>query len=186
MKNKKISALFVLSGFMLSCAGSSVPAKTEITPAAQSSRVEARKFEEVVVSTSTGEVHQGKIVSLEGESIALRPFPYWNVDLIRLHLDEVHSIELPKKGSRAGKGFLSGFGWGFILTGMVAGASSKYDEDYQLALGASAGVGAAVGIVGLLIGGIHDATTKRRYDFAGMSNEEKTQAVRKVMGLPAR
>ncbi|MBN2409902.1 MAG: hypothetical protein JXE07_09205, partial [Candidatus Aminicenantes bacterium] len=152
---------------------------------APSSRFEARKYEEVIITTSTGAAHKGKMISLEGDNIALLPFPYWNVDRIRLRLDEVLSIELPERGRRAGKGFFSGFGLGFIVTGMIAGASSKYDEDYEFALGVSAGAGVAVGLVGLLIGGIRDAVTKRRYDFADVSNEEKVQAVRKIMGLSA-
>jgi hypothetical protein len=186
MKNKKISALFLLSGFMLSCTGSSVSTKTEITPATPSFRIEARKFEEVVLITSTGNVHKGKIVTLSEESIELRPFPYWNVDLVRLQLDDVHSVELSKKGSRVGKGFISGFGWTFVLAGMIGGMSSKYDEDYEAAFLGSATLGAAAGVVGLLVGALQDAATKKHYEFAGMSKEEKKQAIRKVMGLPAR
>ena len=186
MKKKKVTVLFILSSFMLSCAGSNVPAKMKTTPVASPSRAEARKYEEVLVSISTGEVHKGKIVSIEGDNIVLLPFPYWNVDLVRLRLEDVLSIELPDRGRRTGKGFLYGFGLGFIITGMISGAGSRYDEDYEMALGVSAGAGVAAGLLGFLIGAIHDIATKRDYDFADMTQEEKMRAIREIMGLPDR
>lgn len=186
MKGQKIYSLFILLSFMLSCAGSRAPVRTEDPREALSSGGEAAKFEEVVLTTSNGDIHKGKIVSLNGEAIEFRPYPYWNVELVRLHLDEIHSIKLPKKGSRAGKGFVSGFGWSFMIVGSIAGASSKYDEDYEGALLGSLVLGGAAGLIGFLVGALQDASTKTNYEFAGMSREEKERAVRKIMGLSAR
>jgi len=186
MKDKKIySLLFVLS-FMLSCTSSRVPVRTEVTKEALSSRVEATKFEEVNLVTSNGDTHKGKIVSLEGESIELRPFPYWNVELVRLHLDEIRTIKLVKKESRAAKGLASGFGWAFVIVGTIGGLSSTYNEDYEAALLGSAVLGGAGGLLGLLVGAFQDFTTKTKFEFTTMSKEEKERAIRKIMGVPVK
>lgn len=79
MKNRKILSLIVLLSFMVSCFSSNMPVKTEVTKGIPSPRLEATKFEEVELVTTKGELHKGKVVSLEGESIEFRPFPYWNM-----------------------------------------------------------------------------------------------------------
>lgn len=165
---------------MLSYACSTVAVKTEVIKGTLPARLEATKFEEVELITAEGDIHKGKIVSLEGEGLEFRPFPYWNIELIKLNLDEIHSIKLAKKGSRAAKRFASGFGWAFMIAGTIGGATSKYDEDYQIALLGSAIVGGAGGLLGLVI------STKTKFEFYRMSREEKERAIRKIMGLPVR
>jgi hypothetical protein len=186
MKYKKIYSLLFLLSFMMSCSSSRALIKTEVTKGTLPSRLEATKFEEVDLVTTEGELHRGKITCLEGESIEFRDFPYWNVEPIQLKLDEIHSIKLVKKGSKAGRAFASGFGWTFMIIGFVAGASSKYDVDYENGLVGSALAGGIGGLIGLAIGAIQDISTKTKFDFYKMSKEEKERAVRKIMGLPAR
>jgi hypothetical protein len=186
MKYKRIYTLLFLLSFIVSCFSSSVPIKTEVTKGTLSPRLEALKFEEVELVTAEGERHRGKVVSLEGESIEFRPFPYWNVELIKLNLDDIHSIKLTKKRSGAANGFASGFGWAFIFAGTIGGAGSKYNVDYENALLASAIVGGAGGLIGLAIGAIRDFSIRKKFDFFKMSGEKKEQAIRKIMGLPAR
>ena len=186
MKDKKICSLLFVLSFMLSCTSSRVPVRTEVIKEALSSRVEATKFKEVNLVTSNGDTHKGKIVSLEGESIELRPFPYWNVELVRLHLDEIRTIKLVKKESRAAKGFASGFGWAFVIFGTIGGLSSKYDEDYEAALLSSAVLVGDGRLLGLLVGAYPDIPTKTKFEFTTMSKEEKERAIRKIMGLPVK
>lgn len=184
MKHLKVCLLLLFLGLMLSCAGSTGPVRLEGTEGAQAGRAEALKFDEVQVITLKGDIYRGKIVGQWAGSIDFRPIPFWNVELIRLNLDEIRGIELVNRPSRAGKGFIKGFGWTFTIVGGIFGMGSKYDVDYENALLGSAMVGAAGGVIGFLVGVIGDASTKTRFDFTSMSAEEKTRAVRKIMGLP--
>lgn len=185
MSYPKICCVLFLSGLMLSCAGSTGPVRFEETKGVESGKVRAAKYEEVELVTLKGDRYKGKIISLEGERIEFRSFPYWNVEPISLELGEIRSIELVDKPKRAGRGFIQGFGWSFSIVGGIAAMSSKYDEDYQSALLGSAVVGAAGGLIGLLIGAVQDSAAKTRFEFAPMSDEQKERAVRKIMGLRA-
>ena len=184
MKHLKVCLLLLFLALMLSCTGSTGPVRLEGTEGVQAGRAQAVKFDEVQLITSNGDIHRGKIIGQEGGSIDFRPVPYWDVELIRLNLDEIQSIELVNRPSRAGKGFIQGFGWTFTIVGGIAGIGSKYDVDYENALLGSAIVGAAGGVIGFLVGVIRDASAKKRFDFTSMSAEEKARAVRKIMGLP--
>lgn len=185
MKHLRIGCVLLLSGFMLSCAGSMGTVSYTETQGVQSVKFGAAKFEEVELTTLKGDFHRGKIVSLEGRRIEFRPFPYWNVELISLDLGEIRAIDLADMPRRAGRGFIQGFGWTYTLVGGVFALASKYDEDYRAALLGSAVVGAAGGLVGLLIGAIQDSGAQTRFEFVGMSAEEKERSVRKIMGLTA-
>jgi hypothetical protein len=185
MKCLKICSVFFLSGFMLNCVSSTGPITYKETAGVQSVKVGAAKFEEVELTTLKGDLYRGKIVSLVGGRIEFRPFPYWNVELISLNLGEIRSIDLVDKPKRAGKAFLQGFGWTYSIVGGIAAISSKYDEDYQMALVGSAIVGAAGGLVGLLVGAVQDSRTKTNFEFVGMSDEERERSVRMIMGLTA-
>jgi hypothetical protein len=185
MKSLKICCVLLLSGFMLSCVSSTGPITYKETAGVQSVKFGAAKFEEVELTTLKGDRHRGKIVSLEGRRVEFRPFPYWSVELISLDLGEIRSIELADKPKRAGKAFLQGFGWTYSIVGGISAAASKYNEDYQAALVGSAIVGAAGGLVGLLIGAVQDSKARTKFEFVGMSDEEKERSVRKIMGLTA-
>ncbi len=184
MKNPKICGLLLVLGFMLCCAGSTGPLRIMDTNEGQSVKVGAAKFEEVELTTSEGDLYKGKIVSLEGGRIEFRPSPYWGVEPIRLDLGEIKSIGLVHKPNRAGKGFLAGFGWTYMIVGGIGAMSSKYDADYKSALSGSAVIGFAGGAIGFVIGVLQDAAAKTRFDFSTMSAAEKERTVRKIMGLP--
>jgi hypothetical protein len=146
-------------------------------------RIDSKKFEEILLITNKPELLKGKIIGLEGDALRFLPFPYWNVEPFKIALDEIISIEILKKGeSRALKGVANGFGFGFLITGILAGASSKYNEDYQSALLGSVLVGGLFGLVGLVIGGASSLASKSKYDFSKMSGLEKQKTIQKIIG----
>ncbi len=146
------------------------------------SEVQAKRFPEVELITSEGDILKGKLISLRGKDLAFSPFPYWNVELLEIKLDDIHSIKLPRKGSKATSGMLSGFAWTFIIVGGVAGASSKYNEDFEEALIGSTILGAGAGLIGALVGALADVGTKSEYKFYKLDEREKIKAVKKIMG----
>ena len=146
-------------------------------------KVEAKKFPEVRLVTIGGDQNKGKILSLEGDTVTFSPFPYWNVEPLRIGLDEIHSIEMTEKKSAAGLGFLHGFGWVTLAGGILGAINSKYDVDYQNAMWEAPGIGLFGGLLGLAIGGITDLATRTKYDLSKLSKDKKIQTLMAIMGL---
>jgi len=142
----------------------------------------AKKFPEVILKTKEGSSYTGKILSIFGEKIKFSPSPYWNVEVLEISLDNIDSIKLPKKSSKALKGASYGFGVTFLTIGTVASLTCKYNEDFEDGLLASAVLGGMAGVLGFVIGGLSDWRTKSEYDFSKMSNPEKIKAVHKLIG----
>lgn len=181
---KKILTFFNILIFMnliISCTspGTTSTRDVSISPTYE---IQAKRFPEVELITSEEDIHKGKLISLRGKDLQFSPFPYWNVELFEITLDDIYSIKLPKKGSKAISGMAGGFGWTFIVVGVLAGATSKYDEDFEAALLGSAMIGAGVGLIGALLGALADIGTKSEYKFYKMDEWEKIRAVRKIMG----
>jgi len=174
-------ALFLV--FTISCA--TVPASGPLGSSSLPSlgKVDAAKFPEVQIVTTSGDQHKGKVLSLEGNTVTFSPFPYWNVEPLRIGVDEIHSIERTGKDSGAGKGFLYGFGFTTLALGILGVATSKYDVDYRSFMGGAPFIGLLGGLVGLTIGGIRDLATRTKYDFSRMAKDEKIAALMAIMGL---
>ena len=115
--------------------------------------------------------------------LKLLPYPYWNIDRAEINLENIRSIQLPKKQSRAVRAAIGGFGWGFLITGALGLATSKYDEDYQGALLGSSIIGGLVGGSALIIGGLSDLGSKSNYDFYQMTTPDKVKALEKDHGI---
>jgi len=182
-KTLTIITLTFFLNFLFSCTATSTLTSSEVVKTSPISEIKAKKLQEVQLKTTSGEIHTGKLSSLEGGDLVLLPFPYWNVEAIKIDLDEIYSIKVMKKDSKAGKGAAGGFAWGFLITGTLAGLTSEYDEDFEAALLGSAVIGAFFGLLGLVIGGLGDVATKSEYDFYKMSNSAKIRIIKKIMGL---
>jgi len=174
-------ALFVI--FSISCA--TVP--PSVLPRSSSlpsiGKVEAKKFPEVRLVTIGGEQNKGKILSLEGDTVTFSPFPYWNVEPLRIGLDEIHSIERTQKKRWTLFGLAAGFGSASMIGGISAAKDCRYDRDYSAAMGYVPLIGVGGGLIGLAIGGIADLATRSKYDLSRMSKDEKIAALMAVMGL---
>ncbi len=146
-------------------------------------KVEAREFPEIQLITTKGETYTGKLVELEGDQVLLRPLPYWNIEPVRIPVEEIFSIKLDKKVSSVGNGFLTGFGLTFIVVGVLAGSNSKYNEDYSHALSGSFGAGVFGGLIGLAAAGIIKLSTKSKYEFYNLTQLQKMDVLRDIMGF---
>jgi len=184
--SKKISTIITLAifiNFIISCSTIRTVNRNEVVEIAPSVKIKAVKLQEVQLTTTRGEL-TGKLLSLEGEILQMLLFPYWDVEPINIDLNEIYSIKLMKKNSRAGKNAAaSGFAWGFLITGIATGLDSEYDEDFEDALLGSAIIGGFIGLLGFVIGGLSDIATKSKYYFFQMSNSEKIRVIKKIMGL---
>jgi len=184
--SKKTLTLITLTFFLnciFSCTTTSTLTRNEVVKTSSTSEIKAKKLQEVQLITTSEEIHTGKLLSLEGEDLVLLPFPYWNVEPIKIDLNEIYSIKVRKKHSRAGERVAGSFAWGFLITGTLAGLTSEYDEQFEFALLTSAIVGAFSGLLGLVIGGVGDDTKILEYDFYKISDSEKIRVIKKIMGL---
>jgi len=147
-----------------------------------SSKITANKLPEIQLTTIAEKQYKVKLLSLEAENLTMLPFPYWNVEPVEIHLDEIHSIKVMKKDSKAGKGFGWGFAIGFLIPGTIGALTSKYDRDYQFTLAWSFYGGLAGGLLGLVIGGVSSLAEKSQYNFSKMSRVEKINSIKEIMG----
>jgi hypothetical protein len=183
---KRTWAVVNLIAFVLllaACATTSSIGQREWRQEATPHKLEANKFLEIQLITTKGESYIGKLTELVDDSAILRPYPYWDIEPVTILIEDIFSIKLAKVESQAGKGFLSGFGMGFIVTGIIGIGTSRYNTQFQSALVASPMGGLLGGLIGLAIGGIGDLATKTKYEFNRLSTVEKKEALRKIMGL---
>lgn len=143
--------------------------------------VEAKTFPEISIEMRGGESHLGKITGLENQRVRFLPFPYWNVETLRIEIADITSIVLSKKGGKAGRAAAYGFGCGFLATGLVLAATSKYNSDYQTSLIASAASGGCTALVLMAISAINGAGEKNRYDLSPMTLQQKTGVIIRLM-----
>jgi hypothetical protein len=146
--------------------------------------LEARVFPELRLHTKDDGAGQvGKIIGLQNRVVRFLPTPYWNVEALRIDLADIVSIAVPTKSGGPGKASAAAFGIGFIVTGGLAAAVSKYDSDYQAGL-ILAPVGAScVALCAMAIRALSGSAKEIRYDLASMSDEERAFIVLKLMGL---
>jgi hypothetical protein len=174
-------AFFII--FNISCATVPPSGSPRSSSLRSLGKVEATKFPEVQLVTTYGDQHKGKIFSLEGDTVTFLSFPYWNVEPLRIGLDEIHSIERIQAKKGAGLGFLYGFGWVTLAFGIFGATHSKYDRDYQFAMLGAPLVGLFGGLLGLAIGGTADLMTRSKFDLSRMAKDEKIQTLIAIMGL---
>lgn len=182
MKSTAYISLVLLCHFLISCTSINTARRSGTDDNIIQDVIDAREFQEITMRTSDGKAWRAKIIRLEGANVAYLPFPYWDVDLLRIHIDEIRSIGKLKKSGNPGKAFAYGFGVGFSIIGLISAASSKYNEDYQMALLASGLVGGFVGLCSFVISGLAYIGTKSNYEFSGMSDKEKVKTIRDIMG----
>jgi hypothetical protein len=183
---KKIASTVALAAFLLFLTGCAtnemirvVPLRTESGNLANIARV----LPELELITTAGDTFQGKLTRREGGAVILRPFPYWNVEEVRVLIEEIHTIKLSGSKNGAIRGAANGAGSIFLISGILGGLTSKYDVDYEWALLGSGILSALGGLAGLVIGAIADAAEKTNFDFYAMTPPEKEAALKKIMGI---
>jgi len=168
--------LFSFLIFIISCSTIRTTS-TKDFPISPTSEIQAKEFPEVFLTKFGEDTYKGKFLSLIGEDLVFLPFPYWNVETLKINLNNIHSIQLVKKNSPGLLGFASGFAYSFIIFGIIGASGAKYDRDYEEALVRSFNIGLTGALLGLAIAG-----AKSEYKFYKMSESEKISAARKIMG----
>jgi len=183
---KKVGVIFTLFAFVLllvDCAMTTSIGQGGLGVERVTGKLYSKVFPEIQLVTAKGESYTGKIMELEEDTITLRPSPYWNVELVKIPIEEIYFIKFPKSGAKVLFGFLNGLGWGFLVPGFLSAVTSKYNTDFEAGLQLGAGAGLLGGLVGLLVGGIITVASKSKYEFSGWSGNDKRLFIREIMGL---
>lgn len=177
----KWSCLALLSGSVLNCASRSYDKMHDAEFQPLSGDIEAARFPEVILRTTDGQKHQGKMIRLQGESLIFAPSPYWNVDRIPIRIGDILSFEV----TRAKKGVIYGGSWGMSLAATTVGllglAGGKYDFDFRLFAAATPIAGLVGGLIGAMVGGIVDLSTPKQIDLSGLTPDKKGLILAAVM-----
>jgi hypothetical protein len=173
-------ALLLCLHFVMACATSGVRDAGKGIELSPTASVEARVFPEVRLVTTGGEIHQGKITGLEGGRVRFLPSPYWSVEYEWLDIDTLASISLAKPGGGGGPSILAAFGAGFLITGALGAALSKYDRDYLASLIAGGGTAAISGGIAL-ISALKKPGWRKPLDMTGMTVQQKTIVIMDIM-----
>jgi hypothetical protein len=179
------ATLIALVNLLTGCAstgGTGHPISPPGDPAGPTDAIQAFAFPELKLITTEGKSFTGKLTRLQGDTVTLRPFPYWNIPEIQIPLDLLHLIELTGSEGHAGSGFFAGFNILFIGTGAYGAATSRYNTNFQNATVAAGIVGLVGGLVGFVIGALGDAAKGSKINFYELPESAKRPAILKIMG----
>jgi len=177
-----VATLIALVNLLTGCASTGGIGYPISPPGGPTESIQATSFPEVKVITTEGRSFTGKLTRIQGDTVTLRPFPYWNIPEIPIPIDGIHLVEVTGSEGHAGSGFFRGFSLLFIITGGIGAATSKYNTDFQLAALGAGAVGLVGGLIGLAAGAVGDATKATKLKFYEMSGPAKRPALLKIMG----
>jgi hypothetical protein len=179
------ATLIALVDLLTGCASTGGTEYPIFAPGGPEDAVQASVFPELKLITTDGNSYTGKLTRLQGDTVTLRPYPYWNIPEVSIPLGGIHLIELTGSEGHAGSGFAAGFSAFFILTGGLGAATSKYNRDFQWAAVGSGLAGLIGGLVGLAVGAVGDATRLSKIKFYELPELQKRPAILKIMGRRA-
>ncbi len=120
---------------------------------------------------------------LEGDTLTFSPYPYWNVEPIRVEVTDIERIELTRQKQGAGKGFAYGFSVGWLVLGALGGAGSKYNTDFQSWMELAPLGGLTIGLIGLIGGALGDLGSPTKFEIHRLPYDDKIRTLAHLMGL---
>jgi hypothetical protein len=115
------------------------------------------------------------------DTVTVIPYPFWNVESHQINIDDIVSIEVPKKRANIGKNFTIGFSVGFTTIGILGLLASEYDDEYVLSLMASSLGGLVMGGLGCCLGGIADMRSRSYFHFGEMTRPQKIELLNNLI-----
>lgn len=174
-----VTLMYTLLGGCSTTSGAIVGEKME-----SADRIETVEFPELILTDRAGLVREVKLLSLQGRTVTLAPFPYWLLEPEEIPLNHIRSLKFKRHSYPGLTIMLISAEAGFMITGGIMGARAEDSRQYKLALGL--GVASA-----LLIGGGDFFTgvwelgedMYPEYDLATMSEPDKLLTVMRIMGV---
>jgi hypothetical protein len=178
---ERLVATTLCSSLAVSCAVPLGGPRARVDPTVAASPPTTRPASEVLLTPTGGPPVVGKLVGIDGDRVTFLPAPYWNVAPREIGFGEIATIEVRDRKRSLGAATGVSFATGFVLIGVICGASADYDQEYQDCLLGSAVLGAAAGLVGLAVGAAVGAGRSRTYRFDGMGLDERRKAVQRLV-----
>lgn len=143
----------------------------------------AREMPELSIVTADRLLERVKVASLLGNELSILPFPYWNVETIKINIEEITTIWLLNVKMRSGTNALATLNITFGIMGTIFAINSKYDEDYRSGLVLASGFALAGGLVTLIGSAIVDASKRTKWDFSKLTQPQRLAVLMRIMGV---
>jgi len=143
----------------------------------------ARKMPELSIVTEDRVLERVKVVSLLGNELSALPFPYWNVEAIKINIEKITTIKLLYKKKRSMTNALVGFNITFGIVGIIFAINAKYDRDYRDGLGYTS----LIAVAGSLVTGIGTAISelfkRKEWNLTGLTLSQRLTVLLQIMGV---
>jgi hypothetical protein len=178
---QRLVAVVVCSSLCTSCAIPLGGPRASASPIVATTSGATRPANEVLLTARGEPPVLGKLAGIDGEDVTFLPSPYWNVAARSLKVDDIVTIHVTDRKGNVGRVTGLSFTAGFVLTGVICGATAKYNNDYTDCLLGAGILGAAAGLVGLAVGGLVDLGQTKTYNFDRMEPTQKREAVQRLV-----
>ena len=141
----------------------------------------SKKMPKALITTSTMELAEVKLVSLQGDVLSVLPAPYSDPGLVKIKLDDLYQIGLFKKKSQAPAGALLGCIFGILAALIYSANDSEHFLSYFFSgMFYFAPTGTCIGLTGTLGS---ELATKTRFNCQEMPLHKKIKTLKRIMGI---
>lgn len=141
----------------------------------------ARQMPEVSIRTYEKTYEPVKIIRLSGRELTILPYPYWNVDALKIDPEQILSIKFIRKKHFTPISAISVFNIAFGICGIFGAIFSKYEGEYLDALNGALGISSIFGICSLAIGMLQYAASHKNWELKGLATAERLEILLKIM-----
>jgi len=184
MKNKVLPSTTMVYFLLLvfGCTSMSVPpGQTQYN--LPENELLAREMPELSIVTADRLLERVKVASLLGNELSILPFPYWNVETIKINIEEITTIWLLNVKMRSGTNALATLNITFGIMGTIFAINAEYDRDYKNGLATTAILALVGGVVVGLGSGIVDASKRKKWDFTKLTQPQRLGVLLQIMGV---
>lgn len=142
----------------------------------------ARKMPELSIATEDRLLERVKIASLLGNELSALPFPYWNVETIKINIEKITLIRLLNVKKYNIPNALTASNITFAIVGGACAITSQYKNQYQDGLAAASLLAAGVGAMAL-IAVILSSLIHKKWDFTELTLSQRLGVLTRIMGV---
>jgi hypothetical protein len=141
----------------------------------------AEEMPEVAITTTDHSWERVKIIRLIGRELTMLPYPYWNVDVLKIDPEQITTIKNIGKKYHTPISAISVFNVTFGIWGVLGALFSQYEGEYQDKLNGALRISAFFGIMSLFIGILKDAESHKKWELKGLSTAKRLEILMRIM-----
>jgi len=142
----------------------------------------AREMPELSIVTADRLLERVKVVSLLGNEVSVLPFPYWNVETIKINIEKITIIRILNVKKFNIPNALTAFNITFAVLGLPPAITANYKDTYESGLATASGVAIRVGIAALFMVFL-SSLTRKKWNFTELSPSKRLAVLMQIMGV---